>query len=307
MCRAKAFLAALLLLFPLAVAAAELSRIVATVNNDVVTSVQLDKAVAAQEAPATDETRRSVLDRLIEESLMQQRAEEIGLQVGEDEVEAAMRDVMQQNRLTRQQLEDALRLQGIKLDDYRASLRKQILRYKLVGRELQGRTEVSGREIRDFYEQHADEFREPATVELKRISFPVGPKTTSEERTALRRRADEALRQLRDGSPFDTVLAATVKEGGADGGEMGSVPLADLTPAFANAIKDLAVGASSDVIETDKGLHLLVVVGRTPGKTKPLEAVRETIRARLEEGKKATAAKAWMEELKQKAHIDIRL
>ena len=137
----------LLFLFPLVVQAGELTRVVAVINNDAVTSVQLDKALATQEGTATAESRRQILDRLIEESLMRQRAEEIGLSVSDEEVEAAVQDVLRQNRLTQAQLDEALRAQKIDPKDYRQSLRQQIMRYKLLGREVQNRIEVSSYEI----------------------------------------------------------------------------------------------------------------------------------------------------------------
>src|SRR5665647_822803 len=126
------------LLLPFNAPALELNRIVAVINNDAVTSLQLDKALATGTGtPAIDE-RRQILERLIEESLIRQRAEEVGLTVSDDEVEAAVQDVLRQNRLSKEQLDVALAQQGITPDDYRQSLRRQILRFKLVGREVQG-------------------------------------------------------------------------------------------------------------------------------------------------------------------------
>lgn len=294
--RKDLLLCLLLCLLPFASPAAELDRIVATINNDAVTSVQLDKALAAQEGTPSAETRRQVLDRLIEESLMRQRAAELGLTVSDDEIEAALQDVMRQNRLTREQLEAAIKQQGIAFDDYRQTLRKQILRFKLVGREVQGRTEVSSREIQEYYAANADRWREAPTVELQRITFPAGAKAASEE----------ALKALRSGTAFDSVLAEAGKAG-AEGGEMGTLALEDLTPAFAAAVKDLPVGGSSEPIVTDQAIHLLIVSGRTPGKVRPLDEVREEIREKLSEQKRLTAAKDWLDGLKKKAHIDVRL
>lgn len=291
-----------LLLFPLAAQAGDLARVVAVINNDAITSVQLDKAIAAQEGPAIPDVRSQTLNRLIEESLMRQRAEALGLQVSDEEVEAAVQDVLRQNRLTQAQLDEALRTQKLDPKDYRQSLRQQILRYKLLGREVQSRTEVSSREIQEYYDQHPDEFREPPTVTIKRLGFPVTPKT---EKT-MRGLADEALKRLRSGASFEETLTRYLPEG-AEGGEMGSLVVTDLSPAFAAAIKDLPDNGCSEVLVTSEALHLLIVAGRSPGKIRPLEEVLERIHDRLAEQKKATAASSWMEELKQKAHIEIRL
>lgn len=301
--RKEWFLFILSLLFPITAAALELNRVVAVVNNEAITTVQLEKALAASEpGGAVIDERRQVLDRLIEESLMRQRAAEIGLTVTEDEIEAAVQDVLRQNRLTKVQLDAALVQQGITPDDYRQSLSRQILRFKLIGREVQGLVEVSSREIQEYYERHRETYSRASTIELQHLSFPLA----GEERRDQEERAKGALEALRSGRDFATVLAAAVAEG-ADGGEMGELNLEDLTPAFAAAVKDLPVGASSDLIASAEALHLLIVSGRSAGTVRPLDEVREEIRSHLAEEKRSTAAKEWLDGLKKKAHINVRL
>lgn len=301
--RKEWFLFLLCLLLPLNAPALELNRVVAVINNDAVTSLQLDKALAgaAPATPAIDE-RRQVLERLIEESLMRQRAEEIGLTVSDEEVEAAVQDVLRQNRLTKEQLDVALTQQGISPDDYRQGLRRQILRFKLVGREVQSLIEVSNREIQDYYAANSAAYHEAPRITLQHISFPL----TGQDAKVQEERANAARAALRAGSDFASVLAAAMQDG-ADGGDMGELYLEDLTPAFASAVRDLPVGASSELIATEQALHLLIVTQRTPGQVRSLDAVREAIRNQLAEQKRATAAKDWLEGLKKRAHIEVRL
>ena len=294
----------LCLLLPAHAFALELNRVVAVINNDAVTSIQLDKALAAAEpgeTPAIDE-RRQVLERLIEESLMRQRAEAIGLTVSDDEVEAAVQDVLRQNRLSKEQLDSALTQQGIAPDDYRQSLRRQILRFKLVGREVQGLIEVSSREIQDYYTANSAAYHEAASIELRHISFPLA----GQDAQVQKERGQTALAALRAGTDFVTVLAAAVQDG-ADGGDMGELSLEDLTPAFAAAVRDLPIGESTELIANEQALHLLIVTARTPAKVRSLEEVREEIRSQLAEQKRSTAAKDWLEGLKKRAHIEIKL
>jgi peptidyl-prolyl cis-trans isomerase SurA len=300
--RKEWFFFLLCLLLPVNLPAIELNRVVAVINNDAITTIQLDKALAAEAGmPALDE-RRQVLERLIEESLIRQRAAEIGLTVSDDEVEAAVQDVLRQNRLTKEQLDAALSQQGISPDDYRQSLRRQILRFKLVGREVQSLIEVSSREIQDYYAANRAAYSDAATIELQHLSFPLA----GQDKKVQEERGKAALAALRAGKDFASVLAAAVEDG-ADGGEMGSLDLEDLTPAFAAAVKDLPIGGSSELIASDQALHLLVVTNRTPGKVRPLDEVREEIRGKLAEQKRSTATKDWLEGLKKKAHIEVRL
>ena len=127
-----------LLLFGSLVRAETVNRIAAVVNNDIITLHQVDSELEkrqfgegglAQLSPqALDEVRQRALASLIEETLVQQRVKELGIAVTEDEVEAAIGDVLLQNQLTRDELIEALKLQGMDFEIYRDNLRKQILR-----------------------------------------------------------------------------------------------------------------------------------------------------------------------------------
>lgn len=301
------------LAFPGLAAAELVDRIVAVVNSEVVTSVQLDRAIAERRAGIAptqlltdgEALRRAALDQLIEERLLAQRARELELSVSDDEVETAIQDVQRQNRLTRPQLEDALRQQNIVFADYRENLRRQILRFKVLGREMQSRTDVTSRDIRDYYQQHLDEFRLPPTLTLSRISFPLPDKAGAAEKVALRLQAEPFRQRLAAGEGFAEVLAAASATGG-EGGDLGTVAEAELNPAFADAVRSLKPGEVSPLVETPAGIHIFLLTGRTLGQVTPLEEVKERIRDTLAEGKREDAVKKWLAELRAKARIELR-
>ena len=120
------------------------SRIAAVVNKDIITTYQLDlklqEQLAKQErkpSPAQlGALRQEMLSRMIEETLVQQRIKALNLNVSEEEIETALLDVQQKNKMTREALEDAVTSQGLDLEDYRDNLKKQILRYKLISEEV---------------------------------------------------------------------------------------------------------------------------------------------------------------------------
>lgn len=296
-----------LLLTPSILIAAPLGRIVAVVNNEIITSLQMEKALK-ERGPATlsPTVRQEVLDGLIEERLLAQRAKELGLTVEPDEVETAIQDVQRQNRLTRPQLESALKQQGIDFADYRDNLRRQILRFKLLGRELQSRIEVSSREIRDDYQQHLDSYRRAPTVTLNALTFPLPGAAVAAERQRVTEQAQAARQRLVAGEDLAAVRDSLMGTVTVTGGEFGTFTEGELTDSFADAVRDLKVGEVSEVLTSATGLHLLQVTARTPGQVIPLEEVRDRIRDRLAEQKKEAALKSWLSELRQKARIEVR-
>lgn len=303
------------LLLTSAAAAEVVDRIVAVVNNEIVTSVQLDKELAARMAaenqslsagPGELAARRSkVLEGLIEEALIRQKIAELGLKVSDEEIEAAIRDVQKQNKLTREQLQEALKAQGMGFEEYRETLGKQILRFKLIGREVQSKVEVTNQEIRDYFRDHIDQFREEPSTRLSRLTFPLNV-SNPEQLAAVRAKAAGALARLRQGEEFGVVLQSYKLEGSAEGGDMGSFAEGEITPAFAQAVEGLKEGGISEIVEAAGGLHILKVVEKSSGKVQQFDSVKDEIRKVLMEKKTQEQFKRWAEGLKTGAYIDIR-
>lgn len=301
--------AALLLTLAVPAGAEMVNGIAAVVNDEIITTHKLEKELqdAGQIPPEQrDRLRREVLGKLIDDVLLRQRIKELGLKVGDEELEAAIQDVQKQNKLTRPQLEEAVRSQGMGFDEYRENLREQILRFKLMGREVQSKVEVTSDEIRDYFRQNIDKYREEPSVRLNRLTFPLPEKATAEQQSAVLSRADEALRRLRKGESFEAVLRATADQG-AEGGDMGSFEAGELTPSFADAVRDLKVGEYSEPVPTPRGVHLLQVVERNPGRVRQFDSAKDEISRILKERKTESRLKEWSEGLKKKAYIDVRI
>ena len=310
--RYSLFTAALVLVLALPVGAQTINRIAAVVNDEIITTYQIEQELRTL-APADlppgrgPVVRQEVLDRLIEEALLQQRIRELGIKVGDDELEAAIQDVQRQNNLTRPQLEEALRIQGMEFEEYKESLRTQVLRFKLLSREVQSKVEVSNEEVRDYFRENIDRYRENPSVRLSRISFPFPDRASREKIEAVRLRAEEAHARLLRGESFTNVLLSYSPGGEAEGGDMGRVEGSDLTPSFARAIRGLQEGEVSEPVETPHGIHLLQVTEVNPGRVRQFDSVKDEITVALKEKMTEERLKQWSKELRKNAHIDVRL
>ncbi len=291
------------LTFPLHAGAEPVSNIAAVVNDDIITTYQLERELQKNDKVAGAEAKRQALDKMIEKLLLQQRIKELGLKVSEEELEAAILDVQKQNRFTRPQLEDALRQQGLSFAEYQENLRSQILQFKLLAREVQSKVEVTNQEVRDYFRDHIDAFRLPPSMRLSRLTFPLPEKAGEEKIAVVRQQAEAAREQLLQGENITVVQA----ENGAEGGDMGVVRKEDLTDAFARAVLDLGAGEVSAVIETPPGFHLLLVTERTEGQIRHFDSVKNEITKILSDKKSEAGVKKWAEELRKKATIEIRL
>ncbi|PLX97123.1 MAG: hypothetical protein C0621_00340 [Desulfuromonas sp.] len=287
-----------------------LDRIVAVVNGEIITSIQRDRLVEQRRASAPIGTsdkalQQEALDTLIEEKLIGQRGKSLGLGVETAEVDAAIDDVLRQNSISREQLQAALEQQGVRFADYEEELRRQILRFKVIGRDMQQNRDVSQFEIERYYDEYQDEFRLPETLSLSRLSLFLAEDLTPEEHTEQLKQVEALRSSLLLGTPITDLLAAD-KDGRLDGGEMGNLPLKDLTPTFRQAVEGLVEGQVSDPIETPKALHLLQVLSRTPGSIKPLEEVKASIRQKLVKEKGEQGVQGWLDNLRSRAKIERR-
>jgi|LGOV01.1.fsa_nt_gb peptidyl-prolyl cis-trans isomerase SurA len=305
-------LAVCLLLSVLPAQAEVVSRIAAVVNDDIITTLQLDERIVAElgaEAAANIAAaeRLVVLDKMVQETLVEQRVKQLGMSVGDEEVERAIQDVERQNNIDRNQLELALQTQGLTMESYRAKLRRQLLEFKLVGREIRDKIEVTNQETRNYYREHIEDYREDPFLLLSRISFVVPAHAAADQLGALRALSQEALLRLRAGEDFDQVLAAYQGDKGAEGGPMGQFGKDELTDPFATAVAGLIPGQYSEVIDTPQGLHILRLDEMNPGKVPDFESVKEQISQLLIEEKRKVAIDGWVENMKKDAHIEIKL
>lgn len=296
--------------------AAVVDRIAAVVNNDIITTYALDQAVAVQTArkgekplsdPNRDALRHEILNQLVDNDLLEQKSKELGISVSDKEIAGAIKDVETANHLTDSQLKGALEAQGMSLATYRENLRKQILRFKLVGREVRSKVEVTHQELLDYFRTHIDDYRKRAAVQISDITFPLPASASAAQADAVRRKALRARARIEKGEDFTAVLNDCATADAARGGKLGTFTEDQLTPVFARAIKGLKKGEISQVVETPQGFHLLKVTGLTPGKIQKFDTVKDEIRKTLVKQKTQQRFKKWTTELKQKAYIDIRL
>ncbi|MCF6178950.1 MAG: SurA N-terminal domain-containing protein [Geopsychrobacter sp.] len=311
----KIYLISLLLLCGTVAQAETLIKTVAIVNNDVVTSYQLEKKLAA--AMARDETnnrldqkqhaelRRKVLNSLIEDRLVEQRIHEIGLSVTDQELNSAIEDVQRQNKLTREQLKTALETQGMSYADYRSDLRKEILRYKLIAREVRSKVEVTNTQIRSYFETHKADYMTQPTLRLGRISYPLPEGATEKTKEQLKQQAQIARQQLLGGKPFDEVLAALGSD--VNGGDMGVMTENELSPQMLKGIKGLATGQVSEPMETAGTIHICQILARTPAGAELTPEVSSSIEKILATKNSEKRFSDWKKELRKHAMVDIRI
>jgi len=296
------------------VSAKTLTKIAVVVNDDIITTYELDKAVAEalsknpnrnqMTATRLDALTKQTLETLIQEKLFDQQIKKLGIEVSDSELTGAIEDVAEKNGLTKEALYKALEAQGLTMDAYRDKIKKEILRYKLMSREVNYKVMVTTAEIRRYYDEHIKDYNFEPKIHIKRISFSV-PQGDEKELAVFHKQVAVARDLLLNGEDFDKVLKGLGDA--ATGGDMGSLVEADLAKPLQDVLAGLKPGDVTEPTELNGQIHIFQVVSRTRPGEDPFEQAKPEIEAKLRQEKTAKRFEEWQKELRENARIEIRI
>jgi peptidyl-prolyl cis-trans isomerase SurA len=247
--------------------------IVAIINNELVTQVEVDQRLSrirldalrsGARLPDAAALRKQVVGALIEERVIVTYARDSGVRVDEPELDRAVANVASMNKLTVEMLRERLRAEGMDYPRFRANLRDQIMAERVREREVVGRIKISDAEIDAAVAARQTQGAAAAELNIAQILVTV-PENAPEAVVAERRaRVDDALRRVRAGEPFELVAKAVSEDANkANGGEIGAKPADRLPDLFVDAVRPLAVGAVTPApLRSGAGFHLLKLLSR---------------------------------------------
>jgi len=183
---------------PIPFSEAVVDRVVAVVNQEIITLSELEKWInpIKEEIVAGDRLQklervqalcREVLEKLIEEKLIDQEVKKSGIKVSSKEVEATLDEVKRRNSATQEQLEKALGAEGLTLESYKKQIEKNLQRKKLINSAVQVETKAGEKEFREFYQKNFDRYRINETFRPAHILFVIPKEATQEEVSEIRK------------------------------------------------------------------------------------------------------------------------
>lgn len=258
-----------------------LNAVVAVVNNDVITTGELaERAHSAAlnlrrqkiQLPPMPQLRAQVLEQLILERAIAQRARETGIRVDDGVVNATIEQIAQQNKISVAELRRRLSLDGVTFPQFREEIRSQIITQRLREREVDEEIKIPESEIDAFLADQAGyNINDTIEYDVSHIWIPTSESMSSEELRAARNIAEDILDRAQDGEDFGQLAASYSKASDAlEGGNLGWRTLSQMPTALASAVRDarqessrIAMNVSSD------GYYIVKVNGRRDGvKTK---------------------------------------
>lgn len=255
---------------PAARAIAEIDRILAVVNDDVITETELvarltqtKRQLAAEKIklPADDVLRRQLLERMVVERLQLQLAERAGIRVTDSDVERAVEGVARQNKMELAEFRKMMLREGIDPKAHADEIRTQLVLRQLAEREVNSRVAVSESEIELFLS--ANPQGGDTEFNLSHIFLPLPESASPETIQAARKRAEDILTRLRGGANFEELAVSFSQgEGAMSGGAIGWRKAGQLPDLFVSALNGLAPGGVSDALRGPNGFHILKLNNR---------------------------------------------
>lgn len=305
---------------PVSPGEAVVDRIVAVVNQEIITFSEIEKwSHPFQEEIQTEdrlerreriqEVFRKVLDRIIEEKLIEQEAKKSGIKVTSKEIESAVEDMKQKNKINQEVLEKALAAEGLTLEAFKKDLERKILRAKFVHSAVKLEQKAGEKELIEFFQNNLNHYRANESYRPAHILFLIPHEATPEQIRGIRKKSQKVLERIKEGADF-TKMAVEYSEDTSsrkEGGDLGYFRKGELLPALEKEAIRLQVGEVSGLIRTELGFHILKLLDRKGGEPPPFEEIKEKVQADYYEKELEKALQQFLGKLKEKSVIEIKL
>jgi parvulin-like peptidyl-prolyl isomerase len=271
------------------------------------TFAEIDESVPPAERDARKaDVRKNLVNDLISEMLIKDRADRIGITVSDVEMKDAVARLKSQYQITSDaQFEDSLRKSGLNRLEMEARLRDTLVTQKVFGRELRNRQEMSDRELREKYDREKERYRLPERAHLREIVI-LRPESPVMGDLAKRRAEELALQAKAAGADFVKIASTSSESGTKDkGGELGEVGRGELIADLDKAVFNAPSGSVLGPIETKSAWHILKVEQRLPSEVPAFESLKERLRKDASDDTYQRDYKAYIERLRKDAFVQV--
>jgi len=310
----KIYLTAILILaFNLGLAAADtVEEIYAIVNDEVITGSELRKfesemlrALQSQLegdklAEATQEMKKELLNRFIEQKLLLSRIKAKNYNVDSD-VEMIIQDIKKQYKFASDDdLKKALQAEGIEFDAWKAQWKERRKQERLVGEEVGSKIKVDNPQIMEYYRKNPEQFTLPAEITLNCIFLQKSAAGAKPQE-----KMDQVTAELKPGLFEQTAKKYSELPDAGNSIALGKFKKGELDKLLEEAALKMKKDEYSGWIETANGWYIIQLADFSPDRLQEVKDVREDIIRKLREELQQVKMKDYMEQLKKESYIKI--
>ncbi len=264
------FVLMLLPILTFAESAQPLDKVVAVVNDDVITASELatqidilrQQLVAKNmQLPPEAVLRKQVLQHLIDVDLQLQLAKNNNITIDSTELDESIAKIAADNHLSLTQLREELGKQGLSWEDYRDNVRKEMLLTRIQQRSVGKDVVVSSQQVNDYLKTSHNNEKTQQLFHVANIVIPLPEAPTTGQLNKAREKARMLLTKIKQGGDFSQMaIAESSGEYALEGGDLGDRHLAELPEVFANEVMAMKVGDVAGPIRTGNGFQLIKLI-----------------------------------------------
>src|SRR5437016_30910 len=297
-------------------------EIIARVNNEIITRSEYDKArqTAEEDAKAECQNRctpeqlqiniedrqKNTLRDLVDQSLLVQRAKDMGVSV-EPELIKRLDAIRTQNNLpSMEELEKAVSGQGMNWEDFKNNIRSTLLTQRVISSEVGSHITISDEEVTKYYEAHKTEFVRPEQVALREIVVSTEGKKP-EDLPDLKKKADTALKRVQDGEDFGEI-AKRLSDGSTknQGGLLGTYKRGELSKDLEDKVFKMKRNELTEVMETRQGFLVLQILEHYDEGEQALSKVKNEIMDKLYSARMEPAMREYLKTWREQSYVVIK-
>jgi peptidyl-prolyl cis-trans isomerase SurA len=301
--------AGLLFFMPLIAAAEVTDRIIAIVNDDIITLREVEKYAVVESKTrysSVNEFMRNMqlrdkLDIFIEGLLISQQAKKMKIEVMDKEVEATIGNIKKQNLITEKELREQLKRENVGYKEFVDGIRRSLIRSRVIARAVAQELQMDEKRLKEYYDSHAAEYTENE-YKLQHIFVSAQRKDGAE-------RAQAAYTRLQktELSFEDAAREYSDEPSRGEGGHIGYVKNAELIPELKQGIDLLVPGTYSHILKTGYGFHIVKLLEIKKGDPVPFEEMKGKIQEKMIASESEKRYKAYMAKLKSTAYIEVKI
>jgi peptidyl-prolyl cis-trans isomerase SurA len=296
------------LVMPALCAGEVMDRIIAIVNDDIITLKEAEKHVRVEKEGRfvsvneylTNLRLQEKIDLLIDDVLIRQQAKKFKIDVSDKEVEGIIDNIKKQYLIDDAELKAKLKEDNVSYDDFIAGIRSNVVKGRLLARVISPEVNVTEKDLRQYYDKHKDEFVDEE-YRLQQI-FVSGQRDGQ-------KRVTEAYNLLQEGKSFESVAKdySDDTKSASAGGDIGYVNKVDLIPQLRAAVVFLTPGVYSSILTTPYGFHILKLVEKKKGETLTFEMARDSIHEKIVQAESEKRYKDYVGKLRKGSYIEVKI
>jgi peptidyl-prolyl cis-trans isomerase SurA len=258
---------------------------------------------------ALSQLYRQLIEKLVDEELQGREAARSNITVTSEEIEKALEYSAKQNEVTVQQLFEEAQRNGLDPAEYRQEMRRQLLDAKMLNLRVQGRMRISEDDMRSAYRRAAQEERKKLAFRAAWIRFQIPPGGNAAQVARVQATASEVAGRARAGADFGELAKAfssdpTTRD---QGGLLATMQPGELPPEVDSALLAVEPGEVTGPVRFGDAWVVLKLVERSPSQIPEYEQAKPQLQNRVYSEKMGAAQRQWLDSLRKRTHVDIRL